>query len=761
MRNVSSRLFTFLDVALYSWLVIACIAIPFIVDPSLVNPYILPKQMLVTTVAVVGAVLWGARAVLAKKVVVFTSVLDKLFIAFLGAALASALFSDSQLVSFIGLSEFFAPNIIFFGALFLIYLLYNHTLVSLPRWQGVVDTIIGMGALIAICVSANLIWQADVFAGLTGGRLNTIDTGSSMVGLWLATSFVLAIGTMLKRDIPLVRQILYGVAIITCALTLIMLNYLALWWLLLASFVLLLGISILYIKEVRLPLVSFIFSVLIGVVVMLGLGVPKIVNTSLPSEVVLSHPSSWVIAQGSVTASVKNSLLGNGFGTFLLAFSHFRDSSFNADPQAWSIRFNQPFSSFVGMIVEGGVLVGSTLIVIVLFAIGLITHAAKQAQRYAARGAIVRFFADGSTDSPPLFEVLVLAVAWLLVTAGMFLFFYGPVMWWVWFVLTSLLLVGLSFTRNGLFAVYEYRLADKPEYTLSLSFVGIMIMALVIVGGVWGARWYRAEEAYSAALIATDLNEVENYLQKAAQTHVVDDRYYVALARVYLYKAITLSNVSSPDIEAVGSMVERAVNTARKASDYAPNSASVWENLAAMYEGAAELIPEARSWAITSYDRARKLEPTNPVLVAKLAENYAASGSYSEALAHYKQSIALKPDFAPAYNGLGYVHEQLKDIDEAIAAYRILASLQPTRVEPAYNYARLLYNRNEDSDRLEAEKVWLAIIAAEPNHTNSLFSLGLLFETRGNSVRALEYYKKILVLLPDNEEVKKKVAKLQ
>jgi tetratricopeptide (TPR) repeat protein len=48
-----------------------------------------------------------------------------------------------------------------------------------------------------------------------------------------------------------------------------------------------------------------------------------------------------------------------------------------------------------------------------------------------------------------------------------------------------------------------------------------------------------------------------------------------------------------------------------------------------------------------------------------------------------------------------------------------------------------------------------------PNHSNSLYFLGLCYEKKGEKEKALEYFKKVLELNPGNEVVLSKIRELE
>jgi tetratricopeptide (TPR) repeat protein len=65
-------------------------------------------------------------------------------------------------------------------------------------------------------------------------------------------------------------------------------------------------------------------------------------------------------------------------------------------------------------------------------------------------------------------------------------------------------------------------------------------------------------------------------------------------------------------------------------------------------------------------------------------------GQYGKAIEAYQQAVRLKPDFAEAYNHLGYTYRMSGDFDRAIAAYREALRLKPDFAE-AHEYLGKAY----------------------------------------------------------------------
>ncbi len=82
-----------------------------------------------------------------------------------------------------------------------------------------------------------------------------------------------------------------------------------------------------------------------------------------------------------------------------------------------------------------------------------------------------------------------------------------------------------------------------------------------------------------------------------------------------------------------------------------------------------------------------------------LGSYYFGQQEYEQAIAHYKKSTELAPDYSPAYNILGYAYRQQGNYEEAERAFKKYIELIPGDPNPYDSYAELLLKmgRFEDS----------------------------------------------------------------
>jgi tetratricopeptide (TPR) repeat protein len=567
--------------------------------------------------------------------------------------------------------------------------------------------------------------------------------------------FVLTFGIVLKKESNSIRVGFYVLTGLLSFWVLLLLSFKVLWWLLLVSTILLLMYGVSLVRQVRVGWLSVLFFFLTTSIVFIFFGTPKFVQLNVPTEVALGMKPSGAVVWSTLTSGVKTFAIGSGLGSFGVDFSQFRNPIFNSDSVAWSLRFNQPFNTFLAIASEGGALLTFAMVFLVLIAVGHVFSIWNK-----IRTAALNHESPDFSQSSILFEAFLVTVAFLVLTIGSFLVFYSQVLWWAWWLLLALAVSGFSFYYRTFLHESELILEDTPQYSLSFSFGLIVAMTALVMVSVFGARLYLAEVNFAKAMQSKNYKQAEMFLSQSIENRPNSDTYHAALAQVYLNEAVDLSKNANPDVSAISGLVAKAVNEAKAATDLSPKSVALWENLATMYENASAIVPEARDWAFKTLSQARDLEPTNPTLWWRLGNSYAATAKWDDAIKHYQKSIELKPDYFGAYVGLSNAYEQTQKFDLAIGVFEKLISQNKVNAEIMYNYGRLLYNRNSGADRENALKIWLKVVEQQPNYSNALYSIGLWYENKGDLTNAFKYYYKVRDLNPNNRNILDKINKL-
>ncbi len=760
MSRMRGLLLKIIDWLSFGVIVGAVMAMPWWVDGALVQAVTGAKYYLLMALLGMAVLFKLLKTLILRTVEYRMSVLDMPIVILVISVLASALFSVTHITSFIGSSEIFSLYWLTAVGLCLWYILLTNTVTSWRRWQLVLDAlIVAGGGTIAVFVLKTVL-HIDVISVVFGVPLsNTVAEVNGTFGLFTVLIGFLSLGQLVQKTVSLPKKIGYAAVALLAIMALALISFKIIWIVCAVALFVLLLLAVRVIHETNLVALSGVLALFIFTIIFILFDTPRVFQTVLPVEVSLNARESWSVTMGAWSGSIKNILIGTGPGTFGINFLAFKSLAVNTDPVAVSLRFNNPFSTVLALLSEGGVIVALSWLVVVIVTAAQLLAAAARVRAHRSIESVAATLRQQKIAQE--WGVLLVGGGWLVLTVSMGWLFFGQVMWWLWFLLLGLLMVGLSLSNDRLIKLKSLRVVGAPERQVAFSFVLAVIFGAVIFGEIAWCRFYIADRLYARARTQSDYVKAESDLTQAIQLQSRNEKYYAAIAQVYLLQALKISQSQGANSEQVGRLVGLAVNQANRATEIAPRSVAVWENLATMYEQAAIIIPGARDWAIRSLKEAVHLEPSNPLLAWRLGSNYAAAGRWSEAVKNYESAIFLKNDYLAAYYGLANAYEQQGNMDKAISVYETMAPLGRNNQEVLFQYGRLLFNRNQGSDRSAAAALWQSALTLDSNHSNTLYSLGLWNETIGKRAEALSYYTKVSELNPNNQEVLEKIKKLK
>lgn len=754
----NTRLIKILDILSYVFILATVVLVPLVIDKNLVNFYILPKQYIFMGLLLFNILFFIIKITLSRRFHYRQSVLDIPLLILLVVALLSSLFSNSLYNSFLGRNEYFLLNFVFLLFAILFYFILINSIDSYQRWRTVIDVWLSVGGLTAILFILKTVFSFDL--PWVGAVWNVVDGSNTAFGLWMIVIMMLSAGQLMKKGLNISQALFYFFILILSIIPLLAISFKVLWWVVLIGLLLLLLLGVSFVRQVRAGWLSVLFAILVITSIFIIFGSPKSLQSKLPLELSLSFKTSWSVASQTFFSGAKNFLLGSGLGSFSTDFSKYRTNSFNYDSLAWSLRFNHPFNVYLAILAEGGIVLSLGFLIILFLVIGQVLSAWFHKRQVGFLGQTDQVFADEAEHRQTDLDVYLLLIVWLVLWISMAVNFFGPVMWFTWWLVLGLIVSGLHLGGHQVIKFRSWTLEDIPQYNLAFSFSLIVVMAVVVMFGILGIRFYWAEVVYASALSSTDYKLIDSKLQESITLRKNYDIYHVAQAMSYLNQAGQQAKTDKADMQTVANLVAAAVNQARLATQLSPNAVATWENLSVMYENASVLVPEAGSWAIKSLQTAIGLEPSNASLHWRLANNYVVAKDNNKAIEYYKKAIDLKTDYASAYTGLAQVYEINKELDKAIDSYKILVQGGNRNVDILYQYGRLLYNRNKLDDRKDAEQLWLTVIEAQPKHSNTLYSLGLLYEAKNEKEKALQYYYKVKDLNPNNQDLSNKINSL-
>ncbi|MDD5484185.1 MAG: tetratricopeptide repeat protein [Kiritimatiellae bacterium] len=141
----------------------------------------------------------------------------------------------------------------------------------------------------------------------------------------------------------------------------------------------------------------------------------------------------------------------------------------------------------------------------------------------------------------------------------------------------------------------------------------------------------------------------------------------------------------------------------------------------------AAAIVAAAVWANTPIRTPTDHIPFNAEMFNFLALQEINSANYTRAERELREAISIAPDYAPAYNSLGFMRQRQGDLESALAAYREAVRISPDSAE-SWNGAGSVYEKLGRPD--EAEQAYRRAIMLSPETSGPHVNLGRLLYNR-------------------------------
>ena len=157
--------------------------------------------------------------------------------------------------------------------------------------------------------------------------------------------------------------------------------------------------------------------------------------------------------------------------------------------------------------------------------------------------------------------------------------------------------------------------------------------------------------------------------------------------------------------------------------------------------------------AITAFQAAAELNPNCFDCYYNIAFSESQKKDWDKAEAAYKKAIELKADYAEAYSGLANVYNASRKFDLAAAASAKAMELSGSapgalaggNADAMFNQGVILWNAGKIP---EAKKQFEGAVAANPNHAESHYQLGMALVNEGNLAAAATEFETYLKLAP-------------
>ena len=125
-------------------------------------------------------------------------------------------------------------------------------------------------------------------------------------------------------------------------------------------------------------------------------------------------------------------------------------------------------------------------------------------------------------------------------------------------------------------------------------------------------------------------------------------------------------------------------------------------------------------------------------------------GKVDEAIAAYRQTIAIMPSYAEAYSNLGVALKDQGKLEDAISAYHRSIRIKPNYAEGHYNLGTAL---KEQGKLDEAIAAYRQAISIKPDYAEAYSNLGAAFKDQGKLDEAIAAYRQAVGIKPNYSEV--------
>ncbi len=739
--------------------------LPFTVPGDVLN---LNKQVLIYGLVLVSAILWLVMIMRQGGVRLKTSGLELGILAYLGAGLLAAIFSEQVYGSFIAGNGFMITvSLVVFS-----FLLLNF---FEKREIDRVINYFAVGSFLAVLSGVLSLYGVPVFKWVSflsyknlsfSPQFNTVGSINNLGALAVLLTVLIA-ARYFKASLPdrnadpiatskfswFMPAVYVGGAVVSAVLLLII-NWSIFYVVLVVGMAgIVTGLAL---TQKRLgPEAKFRTANLVGPLLILAFSLLLLFSSryfnfdfpgrnNLPVEVAISQKGSWEIAKKALSDNLP---FGIGQDNFSLAFDKFKPSGIN-NSTFWNSRFGNAASEFWNLVIQGGIVFLGAFVFLFI----LIFHS---------------LFKRRSPEAGSLMVVMPIMTAVLVLFV---LYPFNPVLNFVfWF------LIGLWAVAIGREAPEERSLVVMDEVSArsilaSLAFVLVVVFGLA--GGYLVFKKYQGEY-YFAKAARVDLNSAANIekatelLGRSIKTDSGNLRYLNALAQLLLARInIELNNKTDKQEEVaarIQNLIRLIAQTANQMISDKPHDAQKWSGAGLIYENLMALsVGEADQAALNAYAEYLKRAPNDPGIYTRIGNIYLRradvrrsqkasadliAGDYKKAEANYKKAVELKRDLASAIYNLGVVYDRQAQTKNAIKQLELAKILDPNSPGLAFELG-LLYYRDGQKDNALSEMA--RAVNLSKDYANARWYLALILEEKGQIDLAIVQLKEIL-----NTEVNK------
>lgn len=666
-------------------------------------------------------------------------------------------------------------SLVTFIAFIAVFLVINNNFNSRQKITGLVFALI-LSSFLASVFALFQIFGKFMFKNplIAQSSFNTVGSVYAF-SIFIGAILILTTGAILEKK-PFWQKIILAIFALLFVLTLITINFRTALIAFLVGMAVLLGLAIIASgseEKNKILVIPMVILALVLVSTLIG-KTGSIMKVQLPVEVGLSQSASLDVAK---SAWKEKPLLGSGLSTYDLDYLKGKPAEINLT-DFWSVKFNEAASRFFTLATSIGLL-GIAAFLLLAGSIAVYIFS-----------TLVKIFGKKEEG---VYTVIGITAAWIYLTAVFFFYPSNITLDFSWWVLTAAFatLAAIVFQKK------EEIISEtsSPRVSLVLSFVFVVIIVGFISLIFLEGQKYAAAAAYQKALTsdATGAN-VEELIGKLNRVTTLDanrDLYHRNLSVAlfaFLNQKVSqkgLENLSEDDRADISNLYFAAEEQAKAAVVLNPRNPDNLIQLAEINRNVIGSKESAENTAIENYKNALKISPNDPAVYYQMGQTYltiadletvksAASQQPNQqkqvklsdktrenlALARqsFEKAVELKSNYIPAQFMIAVTLEKLGEIDGAIARLEESKKMSPRDPGVLFQLGVLYYKTEKfDQARNELEDT----VKLAENYSNARYFLGLTYDKLGDEKKALEQFRKVAELNPDNADIKKIVSNLE
>ncbi|MBX4204996.1 MAG: hypothetical protein KW788_02275 [Candidatus Doudnabacteria bacterium] len=780
------------------------------------------KQHLIILGLILMLVAWVIKILTTRSVSWVKTPLDFAVLGFGAVYLISSFFSIDKASSFLGYWGRFSGSAISVLALVLMYFLIVNNIRSQKVTHRILDLLTLSSGLVSV-MSLLLMFNWFPFGEL-GRSFNTVGSMVALSIFSALAILVYQWQMWAHPQASMAKQAYWGVLTVLALVVMFMLNAFIGWLVLALSMIVFMALGMVmshsqsqnWFWKPMLVLVAAILFVALQVLPN-SINPRNIVNINLPIEIQLSNSATFNLVSNSLKGGVKPAALGSGPGTTGIAFGQIKPSELNKTV-IWSLNFDRASSEFANILIETGILgllaFEAVSILFLLYGIFFLLRQVNHPGRMYAFAFFMIWAALFITHFFYFFNTTFYFLYWLSIALFMAIVHWNHAMEeeanmnfssspraalsWMFasLLMLALILVGAFFEASVYVAEASYTTGVKilnqadPDFTRAQNNFAraASLNPYRDVYHLANAQNMIFLSSIEAAKKEPNIQQINTWIAGAVDqgrqaTEISPSKASNWSARAQIYNAIRPLGVQGTAKAASDAWLEAIKHDDRNPALYVQLAAAYVDQSTVIDPSILGTGADADQDGLSDDSEAKlKSDPNNSDTngngfsdgdEVKAGFNPAGAGRLSDAVlkqfsktdnALLKQAedalnkaIELKNDLPDPYIAKARVFEAEKRLPDAKTVLDKASAMFPFNPNIRFEQGRITYN---SGDPAAAEKIFNDVLKLQPKHADSLFSLGLIYESK-DKVKALEYYKKVREITGPNVDLDKRINDIQ